>query len=282
MPLSFQNVGVCRFFAFGYFLGQKEGVVLWGLCLSCKLDSSSVCLDCLVHKWCDAFLRIAIDRRHWNEVNSCKPNPRIFVEALWLIPWKAFTISWKTALKIDSFHITNQPVKNGQEWATVLLFIHFQHSRFLKESVSWVECSALLSLRQDALCMKNWKCLQFIINSIKFWDVCCVSSPKCCGLCEFFCSWVWDWYGGVMWVSPWCGGTVLCVQRGAQKPPWCVLAIQQIAASSSIFERQSINGCLARVGNVTCFLTTCWMGIWALWALLAAGLLKESNYLCVM
>lgn len=72
---------------------------------------------------------------------------------------------------------------------------------------------------------------------------------------------------------------MVCAGTGSFHQP---AAIQQIAASSSIFERQSINGCLARVGNVTCFFTTCLLGIWALWAVLAAGLLKESNYLCVM
>lgn len=235
MPLSFQNEGVCRFFAFGGFLGQKEGVVFWGLCLSCELGSSSVCLDCVVHKWGDAFFRIAVDRRHWNEVNSCKPNPRIFVEALWLIPWKAFTISWKTALKIDHFHITSQPVKNGQEWATVLLFIHFHHSRFLKESVSWVVCSVLLSLRQDALCMKNWRYLQFIINSIKFWGVCCVSSPKCCGLCECFVAGCGT--GVVGWTHD--VGVQSCVFRGVPRDPHGVCWHRQLPSASS----NSTNSC---------------------------------------
>lgn len=52
------------FLGFGDFLGRKVGFV--GFIF--ELDSSNVCLDYLVHKWSDAFFKIATDRRHWKEV----------------------------------------------------------------------------------------------------------------------------------------------------------------------------------------------------------------------
>lgn len=100
------------------------------------------------------------------------------------------------------------------------------------------------------------------------------------------------WWGLSGWAHDLGGQSWVFDGQGAQRPPWCVLAetasisqaaaIQQIPASSFIFKRQSVNGCLTQVGNVTCFLTICWLGMWALWGVLPAGLLKESNYLCVL
>lgn len=58
---------------------------------------------------------------------------------------------------------------------------------------------------------------------------------------------------------------MVCAGRDSFHQP---AAIQQITSSSFIFKRQSINECLTQVGNVTCFLTICWLGIWALWGLL--------------